>query len=251
LDGVTTQTDEEENTVRKRTLQLFQSLLAIFALYGLLRPGDNQQLWVSLACLMGILVVGKAQDRFAEPTNQEQPQRNEGDKDDTQAARQALEWLLKSKNVQLITDAIQHLLKDLGLVVSPSPDHTGIDRIVRMPGTEVIFGLKILGDVTKLDENWKGWEELASFDQGQGGKQRLLIIGSSLKEISGDGKQRHKNFPLKSQRLLSSKHVVAMTTLTLGKIYMSCIKKKLDLKTVFHPIENHPGGVFRLEGLAQ
>jgi len=61
---------------------------------------------------------------------------------------------VKSKNVLLLTDAIHHLMQDLGLAVSPSPDQPAIDRLVRLPGTEVTFGLKILSDVTELKEDW-------------------------------------------------------------------------------------------------
>jgi hypothetical protein len=43
---------------------------------------------------------------------------------------------------------------------------------------------------------------------------------------------------------------VAMTTLTLSKIYLLCKKKKVDITRIFRPIHHHPGGVFRLENFA-
>jgi hypothetical protein len=142
-------------------------------------------------------------------------------------------------------------MQDLGLAVSPSPDHPAIDRLVRLPGTEVTFGLKILSDVTELKEDWDKWEELASFDLGKGGKRRLLIIGSNCIEEAREGEQRYRNFSVNAQKLLTARHVVAITTLTLYKIYLLCKKKKVGIKTIFHPIQHHPGGVFQLERSAQ
>ena len=96
-----------------------------------------------------------------------------GKKDEKKSASQALNCLVNSKNMLLLTDTIHHLMQDLGLAVSPSPDHPAIDRLVRLPGTKVTFGLKILSDVTELKEGWDKWEELASFDLGKGGKRRF------------------------------------------------------------------------------
>jgi len=115
----------------------------------------------------------------------------------------------------------------------------------------VTFGLKILSDVTELKEDWDRWEELASFDLGKGGKRRLLIIGSSSIKEAGEGEQRYRNFSADARNILSARHVVAMTTLTLYKIYLLCKKKKVEIKRIFHPIQHHPGGVFQLERSAQ
>jgi len=40
---------------------------------------------------------------------------------------------------------------------------------------------------------------------------------------------------------------VAMTTLTLYKIYLLCKGKKLDLKIIFYRTKHHPGGIFQPE----
>jgi hypothetical protein len=226
--------------------------LLVFAFYVPMRDSTNPRLLVSLACLVTVFVVGKVETSFAKGSKRQDRQGSEiSHKDETKTRVQALDWLLKSKNGQLLTDAIQYLLRDLGLAVSPCPDHPAIDRLVRMPGMNVTWGLKVLSDVGALNENWDEWEELASFDLGKGGKQRLLIIGSNYTKAGGDRQQAYRNFSVNTQELLSARQVVAMTTLTLGKIYLSCKKKKADIKTIFHPIEDHPGGVFQLERFAK
>lgn len=238
--------------MKHNTLLLFQLFLLIFAFYALLQFSGNQRLIVPLSCLAGMFVVGKVETRFSERSKQENDQSDDAsNKDETKTTLQALDLLLKSKNVLLLTDAIQHLLRDLGLVVSPSPDNPVIDRLVRIPGMEMTCGLKIISDVAELSENWNKWNKLDRFDLGKGGKQRLLIIGSNCVEEAGDSPKKYKNFSANTQKILSARHVVAITTLTLYKIYMLCKKKKVDIKKIFHPIQQHPGGVFQLKRPAQ
>jgi hypothetical protein len=238
--------------MKKNTLLLFQLFLVIFALYALLKFSGDQRLLVSLACLAGMFVVGKVETSLTERSKQEKDQSDDASKsDETKTTSQALDVLLNNKNVLLLADAIQHLLRDLGLVVSPSLDHPVIDRLVKIPGMDVTCGLKILSDVAELNENWDKWQELDSFDLGKGGKRRLLIIGSNCIDEAGDRPQRYKKFSANTQKLLSDRQVVAMTTLTLYKIYMLCKKEKADIKRIFHPIQHHPGGVILLERSAK
>ena len=238
--------------MKQKTLLLFQLFLLIFAFYVLLSYSGSQRLLVSLGCLVGMFVIGKVETSVTERAKLEKGKTGDmGKKDETKTASQALDCLVKSKNVLLLTDAIHYLMQDLGLAVLPSLDHPAIDRLVKIPGTEVTFGLKILSDVTELKEDWDRWEELASFDLGKGGKQRLLIIGSSSVEEAGEGEQRYRNFSAYARNILSARHVVAITTLTLYKIYLLCKKKKVEIKRILHPIQHHPGGVFQLERSTQ
>ena len=238
--------------MKHKTLLLFELFLVIFAFYAMLKYTGSLRFLLPSICLVTMFIVGKVESGSTERSNQESGQGSDkGKKDKTKITSQLLDHLLKSKNVLLLTDAIHQLMQDLGMVVTPSPDHPAIDRLVRMPGMQVTLGLKILSDVGELSENWSKWEELANFDLGKGGKQRLLIIGSNCIKESGDRQQRYRNFSTNTQELLSTKQVVAVTTLTLYKIYLLCKKKKLDLKTIFRLIKHHPGGVFQLEHYAK
>ena len=155
--------------------------------------------------------------------------------------------LIKSKNVLLLIDAMHYLFKDLGLSVSRSPDQRNIDRVLRVPDNPMTFSLKVLGDVAELTENWNSWEELADFDQGEGGRNRLLLIGSNTLQEGGEVKPKFVDFSADSQNLLSSRSIVAMTTLTLYKIYLLCTTKSVEPSVIFDLMHQHPGGVFRLE----
>jgi hypothetical protein len=233
--------------MKQKSLLLFEFFLALCAFYALLHYSGTQRFLVSLACLVAMLVVGKAETSLTQPSTQRiSPRTDTGEKDETQIRSRALTCVLRSKNVLLLTDAIHYLMQDLGLAVSPSPDHPAVARLISIPDIEGTFGLRILGDVGELNASRDSWEQLASFDLGKGGKRRLLIIGSNFTSKGPDSQHRYRNFPDSSQKLLSARQMVAMTTLTICKIYMLCKKKGLNIKTVFERIQHHPGGVFHL-----
>ncbi|UCH00772.1 MAG: hypothetical protein JSU78_02100 [Deltaproteobacteria bacterium] len=234
--------------MKHKTFMLFELFLVVFAFYAMLKYTGNLRLFVPFVCLVTVLVAGKVETSLTDRSSKEDRQGNDRGKEDKKKTTfQLLDRLLKSKNVLLLTDAINYLMQDLGMAVSPSPDHPSIDRLVRIPDMQVTIGVKILADVGELNENWDKWEEVSDFDLGKGGSQRLLIIGSNCIKGPGDRQQRYKDFSTDTQKLLSARQVVAMTTLTLYKIYLLCKRKKLDLKTIFHLIKHHPGGVFQLE----
>lgn len=234
--------------MKKKTLLLLQLSLLIFTFYVLMNCSENLRLLLSLSCLLVVFVIGRVENSLTERSKQENDKSNNlSKKDEIKTISQALEYSLKSKNVLLLTDAIQYLLRDIGLAVSPSKDHPAIDRQVIIPGIQLTCGMKILSDVAELNENWDKWEKLSGFDQGKGGKQRLLLIGSNRIKEPVDRKKKYRNFSVNAQELLFARKVVAMTTRTFCKIYLSCKKKKLDIRTIFFSIKQHPGGVFQIE----
>ena len=237
--------------MKLKTLLLFQLFLLVFALYALLTFSGNQRYLVSLACLVSMLIIGKIEVGVKERSAHKEQADEAEEKDTTKSIKESLDCLIKSKNVLLLTDAIHHLLKDLGLSVSPSPEFPAIDRLIKVPDSEVSLGLKVLGDVAEVNEGWDQWKELSDFDLGKEGKRRLLLIGSNCIKVGEESELKYRNYPADAQKSLSNRHVVGITTLTLYKIYLLCKKKKLDIQRIFSPMQQYPGGVFKVEHLIQ
>jgi len=237
--------------MKLKTLLLFQLFLLVFALYALLTFSGNKRYFVSLPCLVSMLIVGRIEVGVQERSALKEEIDEAGKKDETQSIKESLDCLIKSKNVLLLTDAVHYLLKDLGLSVSPSPEFPAIDRLVKIPGSEVTLCLKVLGDVTEVREDWDQWKHLSDFDLGKAGKYRLLIICSNCVKGTEESELKYRNYPADAQKFLSDKHVVGITTLTLYKLYLLCKKRELDLHAVFSPIQDYPGGVFKVDNLMQ
>ena len=235
--------------MKQKTLLLFQLLLAVFSIYSVLKYSGNQRMIIPLTCLVAMFLVGKVETAVTESEKRkkdERARRRKGTEEKTKF--KPVDCLLKSKNVLLLTDAIHYLLSDLGLKVSRSPDQSFIDRLIRTDDdSQITFGLKVLGDVGELSENWESWEEVTDFDMGKGSNKRLVLIGSNSNQEEDDGKPKFSDFPANIQSLLSSKNIVAMTTLTFYKIYLLCQKKNVKPGAILDLIHRHPGGVFRLE----
>lgn len=236
--------------MKQKTLLLFQLLLAVFAVYSVLKFSGNQRMIIPLTCLVAMFLAGQVETAVTEKEKRKKDSCAKTRKEiEEKKTFKPVDCLLKSKNVLLLTDAIHYLLNELGLRVSRSPDQTFIDRLIRAENDDqVTFGLKVLGDVGELSENWESWGEVADFDMGKGGDRRLLIIGSNTTEEEEDaGKPKFSDFPANIQSTLSTKSIVAMTTLTFYKIYLLCQKKKVKPGAILDLIHRHPGGVFRLE----
>jgi hypothetical protein len=235
--------------MKQKTLLLFQLFLAVFSIYSVLKYTGNQRMIIPLTCLVAMFLVGKVETAVTEREKRKKDRMAKARKGTAgKTTFKPVDCLLKSKNVLLLTDAIHYLLNELGLRVSRSPDQSFLDRLIRTKeDDQVTFGLKVLGDVAELNEHWDSWEEVTDFDTGKGGNRRLILIGSNITEEEVDGKPKFSDFPANIQSLLSSKNIVAMTTLTFYKIYLLCQKKSVNPKTILDLIHRHPGGVFRLE----
>jgi hypothetical protein len=234
--------------MKQKTLLLFQLFLAVFALYSVFKYSGVLRLTAPLLALCGMFVVGKVELILLQQDRQKDSDEEEAVIEDSPKEEfKPIDCLLRSKNVLLLTDAIHHLFKELGLAVSRSPDQREIDRLIRAPEDPVTIGMKILGDISELNENWSNWDELSDFDLGKGGERRLLLVASNSTTEQQNGKPKFNDFSDEAQKLLSSKQVVAMTTLTVYKIYLLCTKKNVVPQKILRLIQKHPGGVFRLE----
>jgi len=122
---------------------------------------------------------------------------------------------------------------------------------VRLPGNQLTLGLKILSDVQELSPEWDKWEALTTFDLAKGGELRLVLVGSNSVPEPGGGRPRFTNFPAPVQSFLAEQKIVALTTLTLFKMYLLCKQKNLEAGGIFRLVHCHPGGVFQLEDYAK
>jgi len=238
--------------MKQKTLLLFQLLLAVYAFYSVVTYTDHLQLWVPLFCLIGMFIISKIEANVTKGGTKEAVASQESTGESAgKKAFNPLECLLKSKNVLLLTDAIHQLLRDLGLEVIRSPHHNALDRVVRLPGNGLTLGLKILSDVEELSPEWDKWEELTAFDLAKGGELRLVVVGSNSVPEPGGGRPRFTNFSAPIQSFLAEQKIVALTTLTLFKMYLLCKQKNLEAGAIFRLVHSHPGGVFQLEDYAK
>ncbi len=237
-------------------MQLLQLMLAVFGFYAALKYTGIYKYIVPLASLILLylldkveVAVEKREEKAEEKKQAEEKIQATESINELQPAiiKQQLDCLLFNKNVLLLTDSIQLLLRDLGFVVSPSSDSSLAERVLQMPGREGRLGLKIISDVAEPTKKWSQWDKISQYEKGAGGEQRLLIIANNVMLTDGEEEKKFKNFSNQANSLLATRHTVAMTTLTLYKVYRLCKEKGLDPKRIFRLIYQHPGGIFQLK----
>jgi len=231
--------------VKRKAYLLFELFLVLFAIFALLYYHGSQRFYVALPCLVAAFLFDKLAFNRTDPDEDEKIQDTDSPIDSKkEGIIEALKVLLKNKNPLVLADAVNHLLQDLGISVMPVPDSPSIDRIIQVPGINAKFGLVVVDDVSNLNREWKKWDSVADFDFGEGGEQRLLIIAGNGATDRDETNSKFEKFSTDTQRLLSARHLVAMTTRSFGQIYKACKRKKASPKQIFRLIQQHPGGVF-------
>lgn len=235
----------------RKTLQLFQLFLVTFAIYVVMHFAGGQRNLILLACLITMYLAEKADTMMIERGKLARALQQEKDscKIITGKKSTSLDNLLFCKNVRQLGDAIHQVLRSLRLEVSYAQDNPGIDLLFWASGEKYLFGLKVIGDISEMSDDLKDWDAIRNFDKGQGGNQRLVLIGSnSIEENDSDlGMTGYLDFTKNIQEMLVDKHILGMTTQTLHKIHGLCMKKHIDPRLILNLMHSHPGGVFRLE----
>lgn len=233
--------------MKKRTLQLFQLLLAVFGLYAGLKFQGKLQTGVPVFCLIAMYVLDKLEIREDEHEAGKGVLKKGAGAGSGKMVSDPLDCVLQSKNGTLLVDAVQQLFEGLGFDVSLAKKYRVVDRLACIPGEGSTFALKILDDVSKVNATWKGWDEIQKIDQGRQGKRRVLLIASNSAKDPYTSELKYKKFPSSVENLLATKKIVAMTTLTLYKIYMLCTIQNQDPKKILGRIFKHPGGIFQMQ----
>lgn len=246
------------------TLRLLQLLIVVYAIYVLTYYTGDTQKYIILGCLLVMYVIEKIDtmvlDRqllekaLAEKETPPQP---------AKAAAKAAQkpkggfspWqaLLIHKNTKKLGQAIHMVLRKLGIMVEVADNEPFLDRLFWAPGETNSFGLKVLADVSDVDVEMGSWDREREFEQGKEGERRLVVIGSNTLEEDEDELTtgQYGDFTKNAERFFSDSGIVAMTTITLHRMYLYCTKKRIDPKLFLHLIHEHPGGIFRLEDYAK
>lgn len=229
--------------LKKRTLQLFQLLLAVFGVYLCVELTGIARLLLPLALLLTIVIL----DRFETIVGEDEEGHTPPATRALSAKKDKLALLLHSKNRVVLLDVVDNLLQDMQINSVGATGVKNIDRLLSLSGLPVRFGLRVINDVKRLDKDWDYWQSVSSFEQGKNGRQRALLIVNNARKMGKNGRYEYREISTESIDLLSSREVVALTTLTFYKIYRLCLEKNRDTAAIFRLIRQHPGGEFQLE----
>lgn len=229
-------------------LLLFQLLLATFGIYGALKYSEMAKLYVPLACLLGMFFVGKLEKRLkVRQQEDESAEREHGAPENKGDEFDTVKYILWGKNELMLVDAVHSVLRDLDLQVSKTPKYPIIDRIVKIPGSHMTFGMQVIGSEREVRGDNSKFNQALQFEREKQNGEKTVIIANAHHNISLAERERRTDFSRDALMRMEPTRVVSLNTFTLYKVWALCKYKGKNVKDILKLLFNHPGGLFRIE----
>jgi len=230
------------------TLLLFQLLLAIFGFYAALKYSTMAKLYIPLVCLTAMFLVAKLESRLkGSEGEEEQPTEAEPDASEKGDQLDTVKYILWGKNELMLVDAVHSVLRDLGLQVTKAPEYPTIDRIVKVPGSRMTFGMQVIGSQVEVRGDNSKFNQALQFEREKENGEKTIIIANTHHNISLAEREKLDDFSSDALTRMEPTKVVGLNTFTLYKIWALCKYKGKDVKEILQLLFNHPGGLFRIE----
>ena len=236
----------------RQTIQLLQLLIIVFAGYGYYTFSPDFRLYFVLGCLIAAYILEKIdvlildRQKLQALLEERNLEIGSGKKSNT-----PLGILMESSNSRELTGAIRRLFKKLRFTVTSPTLEQGIDLEFWTAGSSMIFAVKVLESVHKIDAETPGMNKLLTYD-ALSPEHRLIIIASNTSKDRMKGQQYQvEEFSQDSEAFLRDNHLLALNTSTLRTIFLLCKRKGIDPGLFLKLFREHRGGVFRLEDYAK
>jgi hypothetical protein len=144
----------------------------------------------------------------------------------------------------MLTEAVHFIFKDLKFRVSTGVHYHSVDRIVRIPDSEMAFGLEILMSEKELNKNHPKIERALQFQSEKKESEKALIIASTYVRLQLSERGHVSDISRELAHLLSRNQVSVITAHHLYQLWQKAKSGELDMFKVFQRIYAHPGGVF-------
>lgn len=230
------------------TLLLFQLLLAVFGVYGALKYSDMAKLYVPLACLLAMFFVTKLEQRLktGEPEG-ESPEEERHGSEKKRDQFDTVKYILWGKNELMLVDAVHSVLRDLGLQVTKTPKYPTIDRIIKVPGSHMTFGMQVIGSDLEVTGDNSKLNQALEFEREKQNGEKTIVIANAHHSISLAERQKLEDFSKEALMRMEPTRIVGLNTFTLYKIWALCKYKGKDVRQILKLLFNHPGGLFSIE----
>ena len=237
-------------------LSLFQLLLAVFAIYSALNYAEEAKLLVPLVCLLLMLLVNRIdkakvekktiRDSFLKEEIDKVMNKDSGTIKDQDFF--TIESLLWPKNELLLIDAVHSIFKDLGFKISAGVNYHSVDRIVKIPNTQKVFGVEILMSEGEAEKSHPKLRRALEFEKEKREKEKTLIIVSTHIHLPISERGQVKDISEDLVDFLTRHNISFMTAYHLYKLWQKAKGGENDIFGVFQKLYSHSGGIFHLKG---
>ena len=231
---------------------LLQLLLAVIAIYSGLNFTEDMRFYVPLGCLISMFIVGRLdKTRFKNREARKSFLKSEMEKifkKETSAIEEqdsfTINSLLSPKGELVLTDAVHSVFKDLGFSVAAGGKYNSVDRIVRIPNTQLCFGLEILTSEEEVEKNHPKIKRALQFAKEKKRNEKTLIIASTHVHQPISERERLNEISAELREFLAGYQMSLITTYSLYHLWEKAKGKEVDVFDIFRRVYSHPGGMF-------
>jgi len=236
-------------------LTLFQLLLAVFAIYSALHYEEEVRLYVPLGCLIVMFVVSRIDKSMSEKKSARKSfLKIELDKiwrkESPTIIEQdffAIESLVWPKSELLLIDTVHSIFKDLGFKITTGINYHSVDRIIRIPDTEKVFGVEIMMSEGEVEQNHPKLTRALQFEKEKKEDEKTLIIASTHIHLPLSERGKVHDVSKGLADFLERHNISFITTHHLYELWQKAKRGEIDIFELFTSIYSHQGGVFPLE----
>jgi hypothetical protein len=149
--------------------------------------------------------------------------------------------------MNIIFTTVEDQLKDLGFKVSGGINYHSVDRIVRIPDTEKVFGVEIMMSAGEAEKNHPKLSRALQFDKEKKESKKTLIIASTYIHLPLSERDKVNDVSKELVDFLLRHNMSFITTHRLYELWQKAKAVEIDIFEVFEQIYSHRGGVFPLE----
>jgi len=237
-------------------LALFQLLLAVFAIYSALRFPEELKLFLPLGCLIAMLVVSRLEKRKSDKKTARksflQSEMDKASRKESTALKDQdfflIDSLLWPKSELLLIDAVHSIFKDLGFKVSASINYQSIDRIVKIPETQMAFGTQILMSEGELEGNHPKINRALQFEKEKKENEKSLIIASTYIHLPLSDRSKVNHISKELSHFLTRHNMSLITTHHLYELWQKAKGGEIDIFEFFERVYLRSGETFALKG---
>jgi hypothetical protein len=147
---------------------------------------------------------------------------------------------------QRLEEAVHFVLEDMGLEVHRTPKGSTVDRMVRVPGTDLTFGFEITGLNEPIKKRSNKITQALAFLQERDASEKPVILANTFNDRSLQERGKEPDFTQDAVDLMRPYGIVGITTVSLYEIWKAMKYGGADVNSIAEDLYNYPGGEFLL-----
>jgi hypothetical protein len=237
-------------------LNLLQLALAFFAIFSALQFLEEPKLVIPLGCLIAMFIVNRFEKRKSDKKTARksflQSEIDRVSKKESTAIKEqdffAVESLLWPKSELLLVDTVHSIFKDLGLKISAGINYQSVDRIIKIPETQMAFGVQILMSEGEVEGNHPKIHRALQFEQEKREGEKSLIIASTHIHLPLSERSQLSHISKELSHFLNRHNMSLITTHHLYELWQKAKGGEIDIFRFFKKVYSHSEGTFPSKG---